>query len=210
MEWRIDTGFVDYQESLKLMQERVTQIIFGTGDELIWMLQYQSLYTGGSSADTSELLNQSTFPVFHVGRGGRYTYHGPGQRVVYLMLDLKKRDLCDLRRYISLLEEVVIRALSKFGVMGIRKEKYIGVWVETKDGLQKKIAAIGVRISKWVSYHGIAINLYPSLEHYCGIVPCGVKEFGVTSLKEMGIGVSDFGDFDRYFQEAFQSVFVEI
>lgn len=207
MEWRIDSGFIDYEGSLALMQRRVQLVIRGLDDELVWMLQYKPLYTGGTSSDASELINSDLFPVFHVGRGGKYTYHGPGQRVVYLILNLKKRNMCDLRRYIHLLEEVVILVLGSFGINGYRRDNYIGVWVKDEGGQWKKIAAIGVRISKWVSYHGIAVNLYPNLSHYNSIVPCGIKNAGVTSVKEMGVEIKDFNAFDEFFQEAFVRIF---
>ncbi|ABD45710.1 lipoate-protein ligase B [Neorickettsia sennetsu str. Miyayama] len=209
MEWKIDKDCVDYQMSLMFMQERVKQVINGSGDELVWMLQYEALYTGGTSADPQDLLNSDLFPVFNVGRGGKYTYHGPGQRVIYPILNLRSRNICDLHKYIYLLEEVVIVTLDNFGINGCRKEGHIGVWVGTGCQPPKKIAAIGVRVSKWVSYHGIAVNLYPDLSHYDAIIPCGIKNFGVTSAKEMGIEIRSFNAFDRYFKKSFVKIFGE-
>ncbi|QHD64931.1 lipoyl(octanoyl) transferase LipB [Neorickettsia findlayensis] len=209
MEWKVDKDCIDYQMSLMFMQERVKQIINGSGDELVWLLQYEALYTSGTSADPQDLRNPDLFPVFNAGRGGKYTYHGPGQRVIYPILNLRSRNICDLHKYIYLLEEVVIMTLDNFGINSHRKDGHTGVWVGTRCQPLKKIAAIGVRVSKWVSYHGIAVNLYPDLSHYDGIIPCGIKNFGVTSVKEVGIEIKSFDTFDKYFKKSFIKIFGE-
>ena len=185
-EWRIDAGLVPYPEALAAMEARVAAIRAGTAPELVWLLEHPPLYTAGTSARAPDLLAPKRFPVFEAGRGGQYTYHGPGQRVAYVMLDLQRRKP-DLRRYIRQLEEWVIRALARFNVRGERRPDRIGIWVVKPGGNEAKIAAIGVRVRRWVSYHGVAINLEPDLEHFAGIVPCGISGFGVTSLADLGL-----------------------
>lgn len=197
------------------MEARVAAIREGTAPELIWFVEHPPLYTAGTSAQESDLLTPDRFPVYATGRGGQYTYHGPGQRVVYVMLDLKKRG-ADLRGFVHRLEEWIIRTLARFNVKGERRCDRVGVWVargkggEGKGGEGKgredKIAAIGVRVRKWVSYHGIAINVEPELAHYAGIVPCGIAEHGVTSLVDLGLPVT-MGDVDAALRETFDEVF---
>ena len=186
IEWRISDGLVPYPEALAAMEERVAAIRAGTAPELVWLLEHPPLYTAGTSARAPDLLAPRRFPVFEAGRGGRYTSHGPGQRVAYVMLDLQ-RPKPDLRRYIRQLEEWVIRALARFDVRGERRADRIGIWVVKPGGQEAKIAAIGVRVRRWVTYHGVAINLEPDLEHFGGIVPCGISGFGVTSLADLGL-----------------------
>jgi lipoyl(octanoyl) transferase len=186
LEWRIDDGLVPYPEALAAMEERVAAIRAGAAPELVWLLEHPPLYTAGTSARVHDLLAPRRFPVFEAGRGGQYTYHGPGQRVAYVMLDLQRRKP-DLRRYIRQLEEWVIRALARFNVRGERRADRIGIWVVKPGGQEAKIAAIGVRVRRWVTYHGVAINLDPDLEHFGGIVPCGLSGFGVTSLADLGL-----------------------
>lgn len=189
MEWKTETGLVKYEPAVRLMEERVADIRAGTADELVWLLEHPPLYTAGTSANPADLLNPQ-FPVYETGRGGQFTYHGPGQRVAYALIDLKKRQqVPDIRKYVCSLEDWVIRALAEFGVKGERREGRIGIWVVTPGG-EKKIAAIGVRVRHWVAYHGIAINLNPDLSHFDGIIPCGIREFGVTSLHDLGVKVS--------------------
>ena len=184
-EWRVAPTPVAYPDALREMENRVDAVIEGTQPELFWLLQHPPLYTAGTSADPTELKEDHKFPVFETGRGGRYTYHGPGQRVVYAITDLRTRGR-DVRQHVWRLEEWVIRVLADFGVKGERREGRIGIWVAT--GLrEEKIAAIGVRVRKWVAYHGLALNVNPNLEHFNGIVPCGISEFGVTSLHKLGI-----------------------
>lgn len=188
MEWRISQGLTDYTAALATMQSRVEAVQRGEAEELVWLLQHPPLYTAGSSARAQDLLQAQGLPVHETGRGGQYTYHGPGQRVVYLVLDLNQRSR-DLRAYVQQLEGWIIDTLAQFEVRGFTREGRVGVWVETPKG-EAKIAALGVRCQKWVVSHGIAINVNPDLAHYAGIVPCGIREFGVTSLAAMGKDVS--------------------
>ena len=184
IEWRISDRLVPYEESFAFMEERVAAIRAGTGAECVWLLEHPPLFTAGTSADPAELFNPLGFPVHEAGRGGRYTYHGPGQRVGYVMLDLDKRGR-DVRRFVHSLEAWVIAALGELGVSGHRAPGRIGIWVrEGRD--EAKIAALGVRIKRWVTLHGFSINVAPDLSHFGGIVPCGIAEFGVTSLADMG------------------------
>ena len=189
IEWRISARPVDYPAALALMEERVEAIRAARGRELGWLLEHPPLYTAGTSARAEDLLAPTRFPVFSAGRGGQYTYHGPGQRIVYVMLDLQRRGP-DLRRYVWRLEEWVIRALQRFGVHGERRPDRIGIWVVKPDGVEGKIAAIGVRVRRWVTFHGLAINLDPDLDHFAGIVPCGIREFGVTSFADLGLATT--------------------
>ena len=178
------------------MKERVGQIASGQKKEFIWFLEHPPIYTAGSSAKSCDLINQNNLPVFNVGRGGQYTYHGPGQRIVYIMLDLKKRDMADLKMYISKLQKSIMCTLKAFGLDAFTKKEHIGVWVKDLKGQTKKIAAIGIRITKWITYHGLAINIDPDLLNYKGIVPCGIKEFGITSLKALGLNIK-MEEFDQ-------------
>ena len=184
-EWVIAEGLVPYPEALAEMESRVDAIIAHRAAERVWLLEHPPLYTAGSSADPIELKDAARFPVYETGRGGRYTYHGPGQRVIYAMVDLRERGR-DLRQHVWRLEEWVIRVLADFGVVAERRAGRIGLWV-TADGREEKIAAIGVRVRKWVAYHGLALNVSPDLAHFSGIVPCGISEFGVTSLRKLGV-----------------------
>jgi lipoyl(octanoyl) transferase len=189
MEWKTSKKPVDYPEALKTMERRVEDIIAGNAPELAWFLEHPPLYTSGTSAKPGDLLGILPFPTYSTGRGGEWTYHGPGQRICYLMLDLRKRNMMDMRAYVHTLENWIIAALKEFGVEGFTREGRIGVWVADKGG-EAKIAAIGVRVRKWVTFHGISLNVSPDLSHYAGIIPCGIKEHGVTSLKALGINVS--------------------
>ena len=175
---------VDYPAALEAMERHVAAMLEGSAGELLWLVEHPPLYTAGTSARDSDLLDKR-FPVYETGRGGEWTYHGPGQRVAYLMLDLKKRNMMDVRAYVQKLEQWIIATLGHFGVEGFTRDGRIGVWV--KDGeSESKIAALGIRVRKWVTYHGIAINVAPDLSHYAGIVPCGISGYGVTSLKALG------------------------
>lgn len=202
MEWKFSDTLVPYEEAVAFMERRVQQIIDGTADEMIWLLEHPPLYTAGTSANGSDLL-EARFPVYQTGRGGQYTYHGPGQRIAYVMLDLRKRGQ-DLRRFVHQLEQWIILTLKEFGVDGLIRESRVGVWVEKP--VEAKIAALGVRVSKWVTYHGIAINVSPDLSHYAGIVPCGITQFGVTSLKALGAR-HDMKSVDSTLQTTFRNVF---
>jgi lipoyl(octanoyl) transferase len=197
------------------MEARVGAISEGKANELVWLLEHPPLYTAGTSATSSDLLEPSRFPVYQTGRGGEYTYHGPGQRVAYVMLDLKRRRQ-DVRAYVSCLEEVIIRTLDKMNVRGERREDRVGVWVQRPerprllDGriAEDKIAALGIRLRKWVSFHGLAINVDPDLSHFSGIVPCGISEFGVTSLVDLGLLLM-VSDVDPLLRQSFEEVFGE-
>lgn len=191
------------------MEARVGDIRAQTASELVWLLEHPPLYTAGTSAKPADLISPGRFPVFASGRGGQYTYHGPGQRVAYALLDLKERGQ-DVRLYVHNLEEWIIRALAQFGVKGERREGRVGIWVAQNDGREDKIAAIGVRVRKWVAYHGIAINRDPDLTHFEGIVPCGIQDarLGVTSLKNLGVNISQ-AQLDKAMQAAFSEVFPE-
>lgn len=178
---------VAYDKAVSFMEGRVAAIRNCGDDDLVWLLQHPSLYTAGTSANIKDLI-APVFPVHQSGRGGQYTYHGPGQRIAYVMLDLQKRG-SDLRQYVSDLEEWIIKALNVFDVRGGRRNGRIGIWVDV-SGAECKIAAIGVRVRKWVSYHGISINLDPDLTHYNGIIPCGISGYGVTSFKSLGVNIS--------------------
>ncbi|NJO32089.1 MAG: lipoyl(octanoyl) transferase LipB [Rhodospirillales bacterium] len=184
-EWRVSPGLVSYPSAMAQMDERVERVAAGQAPELVWLLQHPSLYTGGTSAVVSELLSPDRFPVYRTGRGGRFTYHGPGQRVVYLVLDLRQRGQ-DLRRFVWQLEEWLIRSLGRLGVVAGRRQGLIGVWVATAPDIDAKIAAVGVRVRRWISCHGVAINVTTDLRHFEGIVPCGVRDHGVTSLEALG------------------------
>ncbi len=205
LEWRVSDRPVAYPEALATMEARVEAIRAERASELIWLLEHPPLYTAGTSARAEDLLAPVRFPVFSAGRGGQYTYHGPGQRVAYVMLDLQRRGP-DLRAYIWRLEEWLIRTLAQFGVRGERRGGRIGIWVIKPDGSEAKIAAIGVRVRRWVSYHGVALNLDPDLEHFAGIVPCGIREFGVTSLADLGLSTS-MAELDRVMGGTFTGVF---
>jgi lipoyl(octanoyl) transferase len=184
IEWTGSRGLVPYGEALAFMEERARAIRDGTAAECIWLLEHPPLFTAGTSADPAELLNGQNFPVYEAGRGGRYTYHGPGQRVGYVMLDLEKRGK-DIRCFVHALEGWMIDALAQLGVSAHRAEGRIGIWVGEGSG-EAKIAALGVRVKRWVTLHGFALNVAPDLTHFSGIVPCGIAEFGVTSLSELG------------------------
>jgi lipoyl(octanoyl) transferase len=205
VEWRISADLVPYPAALAAMEDRVAAIRAGSASELVWLLEHPPLYTAGTSARAQDLLAPRRFPVFDAGRGGQYTYHGPGQRVGYVMLDLQRRGP-DLRRYVWRLEEWVIRALARFGVEGERRPGRVGIWVAGPGGREAKIAAIGVRVRRWVTYHGVAINLAPDLEHFAGIVPCGISDFGVTSLSDLGLDTTML-ELDGALIEAFEEVF---
>ncbi len=190
-------GFVNYVDSICFMKQRVEDIAIGKSSDLLWFLEYEPLYTKGTSAKDNDLLSQK-FPVHEAGRGGEFTYHGPGQRVIYLMLDMKKHKF-DIRSYIDFLQQWLLDVLAGFGIIGNIKKEYIGVWVDNE-----KLAAIGIRVRRWVSYYGVAINLNPDMKHYNGIVPCGIKEYGVTSLQKQGVNIS-METLDNLIEEKFLS-----
>ncbi len=187
--WKNAQRIIPYPDAVRFMENYIEQIQNGKAQEMVWVLEHPALYTAGTSAKQQDLISPDKFPVFKTGRGGQYTYHGPGQMVVYLMLDLKTRGR-DVRAFVHALEQLIITTLADFGIKAVRREKRIGVWVEKESGGEAKIAAIGVRIKRWVSMHGISININPNLEHFSGIVPCGITEHGVTSLHALGAKVS--------------------
>lgn len=213
VEWKSSTGSVPYDDALEFMESRVASIAARDSSELIWLLEHDPLYTAGTSSHDEDLLTPNRFPVFKTGRGGQYTYHGPGQRIAYVMLDLSSRSQ-DVRQFVAVLEQWVINTLSSFGVTGERREDRVGVWVRRPekaplpDGTMRedKIAAIGIRLRKWVSFHGISINVEPELTHFDGIVPCGVSGHGVTSLYDLGITAS-MEDVDMVLKTEFSKLF---
>jgi lipoyl(octanoyl) transferase len=210
--WAVSPGLTDYEAAVAAMEARAAQIAAGEAGELVWLLEHPPLYTAGVSARAEDLLDADRFPVFRTGRGGQFTYHGPGQRVVYLMLDLRKRGR-DVTRFVADLERWIIAALARFNVKGEVRDGRVGVWVQRKGpgwAREDKIAAIGVRLRKWVSYHGIAFNVEPELEHFSGITPCGISgpQFGVTSLIDLGLPVT-MADADAALRAAFEEVFGE-
>lgn len=203
--WNVSQNPVEYEAAIQTMERTVNNILSGKSNETVWLLEHPPLYTAGSSALPEELLAHDALPIFQTGRGGKYTYHGPGQRVAYIMLDLKKRAQLDLKNYIFNLERLIIDTLKEFDVRGERREDKIGVWVNV-DGFEKKIASIGIRVRKWVTYHGIAINISPDLKYFDGIIPCGIEQCGVTSLKELGKEVT-MQSFDEALQRQFFKIF---
>jgi len=207
--WRVADQPVPYESAVAVMNERAQAIAQGNAAELVWLLEHPALYTAGTSARPSELLDRR-FPVHRTGRGGQFTYHGPGQRVAYLMLDLRRR-VPDVRRFVVTLEEWIIRALAAFSVAGERRHDRIGVWVrrpDKGDGREDKIAAIGIRVQRWVTLHGIAINIAPELAHFSGIVPCGVADtrYGVTSLADLGV-TATMAEVDAVLRREFEALF---
>jgi lipoyl(octanoyl) transferase len=209
VEWRISEGLTPYPEAVAFMEARAEAIAQGQAPELVWLVEHPPIYTAGTSANHSDVMD-ARFPVFDSGRGGQMTYHGPGQRVGYVMIDLRRRGP-DVRRFVATLEEWIIRTLAAFNVRGERREDRIGVWVKRPDkgdGFEDKIAALGIRVKKWVTLHGVAINVEPDLSHFGGIVPCGVsvQRYGVTSLADLGHTVT-MPEFDMAFRAAFEELF---
>ncbi len=211
VEWAVSSGRVPYDAAVRLMEARAAAIRAGDAPELVWLLEHEPLYTGGTRAKESDLLNADRFPVYKSSRGGQYTYHGPGQRVAYVMLDLEKRGK-DIRCFVHGLEQWIIETLDAFNVKGERRSDRVGVWVDRSAPggplREDKIAAIGVRVRKWVSFHGIALNVEPDLSHFTGITPCGVSDpgLGVTSLVDLGLPVT-MDDADEALKAAFHKVF---
>jgi lipoyl(octanoyl) transferase len=208
--WAIADRPVAYLDAVAAMEARVAAILAGEAPELVWLVEHPPLYTAGTSARAGDLLVADRFPVYATGRGGQYTYHGPGQRVAYVMLDLNRRQP-DIRRFVAALEAWIIRTLAAFNVRGERRTGRIGIWVRRPErgaGREDKIAAIGVRVRRWVTYHGVALNVDPVLEHYSGIVPCGVREQGVTSLADLGRIVS-MPEVDAVLRREFEALFGE-
>lgn len=190
IEWRITDPLVPYPEAVATMEDRVAAIRAGHAPELVWLLEHPPIYTAGTSAHDQDLIDRTRFPVFRSGRGGQFTYHGPGQRVAYVLLDLERRG-ADLRRFVHDLEEWLIRTLALFNLKGERRPGRVGIWIDMGPhgglpGQERKIAALGVRVRRWVSFHGVALNVEPDLNHFSGIVPCGLHDYGVTSMHALG------------------------
>ncbi len=207
VEWAISDAPVPYEAALAVMEQRIDRIANGTAPELIWLLEHPPLYTAGTSAKAADLLQPDRFPVYETGRGGQFTYHGPGQRIAYVMLDLRVRGR-DVRAFITLLETWIIETLRTFNVKGEVRPDRVGVWVarpERGAGVEDKVAAIGLRLRRWISFHGLSLNVEPNLEHFSGIVPCGVSQHGVTSLADLGLVLS-MTDVDMALEAAFKRV----
>lgn len=206
-EWAVSPGLTPYEPAVRFMEARAAAIARGEAPELVWLLEHPPLYTAGTSARPDDLLTPDRFPVYETGRGGEYTYHGPGQRVAYVMLDLTRRGR-DVRKFISTLEQWLMDTAAHYGVTAGRREGRVGVWVDRGAGREDKIAAIGVRLRRWVSFHGIAFNVAPDLTHFGGITPCGISNplFGVTSLDDLGHS-ADMADFDAALHLAFVDLF---
>lgn len=216
VEWRISDGLTDYETALSVMEARAAAIANGEAEELVWLLEHPPLYTAGTSAKREDLRDPDRFPVFETRRGGQYTYHGPGQRVAYTMLDVGRRGR-DVRRFVADLEAWVIAALGEFGLTGHIREGRVGVWIERPEKprtaaggvAEDKIAAIGIRLRRWVSFHGVSINVEPDLAHFDGIVPCGITDHGVTSLVDLGLPVT-MDDVDVALRRSFDQVFGDL
>jgi lipoyl(octanoyl) transferase len=211
VEWRVSDGLTPYPTALAAMTERVAAIRAGTAGELVWLVEHPPLYTAGTSANPTDLQDPTRFPTFDAGRGGQWTYHGPGQRTGYVMLDLTRRHGTvpprDVRCYVHGLEEWLIRALDRFSVRGERRQGRVGIWVADRaTGTEAKIGALGVRVTRWVSWHGVALNVEPNLSHFDGIVPCGISEHGVTSLHALGIPAT-MAEADAAMMAAWHEVF---
>lgn len=204
-QWIVAPAPVTYPDAIAVMEDRVAAIRSGSAAELVWLLEHPPLYTAGTSARPEELLVPDQFPVFASGRGGRYTYHGPGQRVAYVMLDLNQRG-ADVRAYVCALESWIIATLKQLGIRAERRQGRIGIWIVNGAGDEAKIAAIGVRVRRWITYHGIAINVVPNLSHFNGILPCGIADHGVTSLHALGLNIS-LDDLDCVLHQAFVNIF---
>ena len=207
VDWAISDTPVPYETAIAVMEDRIERIAAGTAPELIWLLEHPPIYTAGTSARLTDLLQPDRFPVYETGRGGQYTYHGPGQRIAYVMLDLRVRGR-DVRSLITLLEDWIISTLATFNVKGEVRADRVGVWVrrpEQGEDAEDKIAAIGLRLRRWISFHGLSLNVEPDLEHFSGIVPCGVSRHGVTSLADLGLILS-MTDVDMALEAAFERV----
>ena len=205
IEWRVSDTPVPYPAAVAEMETRAAAIAEGRASECVWLLEHPPLYTAGTSAKVEDLLAPNRFPVFTTGRGGQFTYHGPGQRVGYVMMDLRQRDN-DVRRFVRDLEEWLIRTLARFNVRGERRDGRVGIWVARKSGREDKIAALGIRVRRGVTFHGVSFNVDPDLDHFTGIVPCGIQQHGITSLADLGL-TATMPDVDLALRAAFEDVF---
>jgi lipoyl(octanoyl) transferase len=210
--WEVTPGYVDYDEAVARMQARAAEIHAGTAEELVWLVEHPPLYTAGTSAKSEDLQAPDRFPTYKSARGGQWTYHGPGQRVAYVMLDLTRKHGSfpprDVHCYVRALERWMISTLADFGVTGEIRQGRVGVWVARPDGTEQKIGAIGVRVTRWVTWHGLALNVNPDLTHFGGIVPCGIREHGVTSLQDLGVKAS-MADVDTALKRHWDEIFGE-
>ena len=207
IKWLISKNLIEYPTAVEFMERQVTAIYEGREAEAVWLLQHPPLYTAGTSARPDELIDKESLPVYRTGRGGRYTYHGPGQRVAYVMLDLRRRGK-DIRAYVCALEAWIIASLARLGITAERRSGRIGIWVDLGGGHEAKIAAVGVRVRRWVTYHGIAINVNPNLGHFEGIVPCGISEHGVTSLQALDLA-AEMSALDKALWDTFDTAFAD-
>lgn len=196
---------IPYPDALKTMEKRVSDILNHQEDEGLWLLEHPPLYSAGIQATPNELLSDK-LPVFQTNRGGKYTYHGPGQRIIYVMMDLKRHKI-PVREYVFMLEEAGIQTLAEWGITAVRRKNRVGLWVIKPDGQENKIAAVGIRLRQGITCHGMAINVCPELAHFSGIVPCGLKEHGITSIQEMGIQTSDVSILDKTYLKHFEKIF---
>ena len=203
--WETTAGLTDYQPAVARMEHEAAGIAAGTAPERIWLVEHPPLYTAGTSARPGDLIDAERFPVHRTGRGGQFTYHGPGQRVAYVMVDLGRRGQ-DVRAFVTGLEQWIIATLAEFGVVGETRRDRVGVWVPRGDGKEDKIAAFGIRVRRWVTFHGIAVNVAPDLAHFSGIVPCGISGHGVTSLADLGVAAT-MGDVDAALRRCFEPIF---
>jgi lipoyl(octanoyl) transferase len=206
IEYKIDKNLTFYNDAISFMEHRVSDIIANKAPECLWLVEHPPLYTAGTSAQKQDLLDANRFPVYETGRGGQYTYHGPGQRVGYVMIDLKQRNAQDIKKYVYDIEQWIINTLAVLKIEGQRRVGRVGIWVVLADNSEAKIAAVGIRVRKWVTYHGIALNISPDLSHYKGIVPCGILQYGVTSLKDLNIDIS-VQEVDKILIEEFKNIF---
>lgn len=208
IDFRKDNDLIDYDVAHEFMKERVSDIISGTKSELLWFLQHSEIYTAGTSAKEADLVSPDRFPVYNTGRGGEYTYHGPGQRIAYVMLNLNRlhNKKPDLRKYVSTLEEWIINSIHHFGVTGETRSNRVGIWVKDKYGSEDKVAAIGIRVKKWITFHGISLNINPNLDNFSGIVPCGISDYGITSLEKLGVK-ANIEEIDEVLKKEFYKLF---
>lgn len=207
IELKITKNLTNYQDAVSFMEQRIENIAENKEKELIWLLEHPPLYTAGTSAKENELLYPFKLPVYKTGRGGKYTYHGDGQRIIYIMLNIKKRKL-GVKEFVHKLEDWIILTLRDFNIKAEKRADRIGLWIINENNLEEKIAAIGIRIRKGISFHGIAVNIYPDLNNFKGIIPCGLSNFGITSMQKLGINIS-FNDFDKSLIKNFQKIFEE-
>lgn len=207
VKWITLPGLVDYQEGIKIMEDQLDRVINSMQPDTIFLLEHKEVYTAGTSHNVEELLKPDSFPVIYTGRGGKFTYHGPGQRIIYPIINLNNTDkVKDLKLYITQLEKWIILTLAELGVHAFTIQGKVGIWVKNSRNIESKIGAIGIRVRKWVTYHGIAVNISPNLDNYSGIIPCGINDFPITSLEDMGINIS-MTEFDIILKKKFIEIF---